>query len=161
VTDYWAKEEATIEKVKEALLSLGEVLQETEAIGIFGSLARGEGFTEHSDIDVFVVVKEVKPGFETDDLWYRRVREVLRKFWRGVTVLVYTVRDLEAISNWHVLRLAVEGILVYDQGGIGKLFEEIIEAAEKAGLEQRRIRDRWVWTIKDMKPGQVVEVKVR
>ena len=47
----------SIEKVKEALLSLGDKLTEAEAIGICGSLARGD-FDDKSDIDIFVIVKQ-------------------------------------------------------------------------------------------------------
>jgi predicted nucleotidyltransferase len=91
----------TIEEVKEALLTLGDELQEAEAVGIFGSLARGD-FSPASDIDIFVVVKEDESEgrcLEVDDLWWRRVRDALSKFQRDVTVLVYSTEGLRKISN--------------------------------------------------------------
>ena len=115
----------TIETVKEALLSLGEVLEEAEAIGIFGSLARGT-LSPRSDIDVFVVVREKDPHGEDDMRWWLRIQRVLEPFQRDVTVLVYTVRGLKQISNWYVLRLASEGVIVYDRGGITQLFQQIL-----------------------------------
>ncbi len=46
-------EKVTIDRAKDTLLSLGHKLEEAEAIGICGSLARGWDFVPKSDIDVF------------------------------------------------------------------------------------------------------------
>lgn len=151
----------TIEGVKEALLSLGDALNEAEAIGVFGSLARGIGFTEHSDIDVFVVLKEAKPGFETDYLWHRRISDALARFGRDVTVLIYTVGDLKAILGWYTLRLAAEGIILFDKGGVQGIFNCMVRAAEQAGLVRKPIDDTWVWsTPPGLKFGQVIDFKL-
>jgi len=75
-----------------------------------------------------------------------------------VTVLVYTVKGLRAISNWYVLRLASEGILVLDRGDIGDLFKKIRQAAKAAGLTQKRVAGSWVWEASDMEPGEVLEI---
>jgi len=152
----------TIEEVKEALLTLGDELQEAEAVGIFGSLARGD-FSPASDIDIFVVVKEDENEgrcLEVDDLWWRRVRDALSKFQRDVTVLVYSTEGLRKISNWYVLRLASDGILVFDQGGIGELFDKILETARKTGLRQVKRGHHWVWSAPDLKLGEVLEMEV-
>jgi len=50
--------EVLLRRIKKALLDLGDGLEQAEAIGICGSLARGKDFGPRSDIDVFVVVKE-------------------------------------------------------------------------------------------------------
>ena len=150
----------SVERVKKALLSLGEGLREAEAIGICGSLARGEDFSEESDIDMFVVVREREPGHETDMRWWKRIKKALSEFERDVTVLVYTVKGLRAVSNWYALRLASEGILAFDQGNVAELFREIVKAAEAAGLSQEKIDGSWVWMAKGIKPGKVLEVKL-
>ncbi|MFQ6014547.1 MAG: nucleotidyltransferase domain-containing protein, partial [Anaerolineae bacterium] len=125
----------TIDEVKEALLSIGDALQEAEAVGIFGSLARGD-FSPRSDIDVFVVVTKKGKGIEVDELWWHRINDVLRKFQRDVTVLVYSTEALRRIAGWDVLRLATDGVFVFDRGNIEELFHKIVEAAKKAGLVQ-------------------------
>jgi len=152
----------TIEEVKEALLALGDELHEAEAVGICGSLVRGD-FSPTSDIDIFVVVKEDENEgrcLEVDDLWWRRVRDTLSKFQRDVTVLVYSIEGLRKISNWYVLRLASDGILVFDQGGIGELFDKILETARETGLRQVKRGKHWVWSAPDLKLGEVLELEV-
>lgn len=146
--------------VKEAILSLGEQLKEAEAIGVMGSLVRGD-FNDHSDIDVFVVIKERRPGYDVDRVWWERIRDVLGKFRRNVTVITYSVNGLKKIINWYVLRLASEAIFIYDKGGIKELFNRIIETARQAGLEEREIGTHKVWSAKNLKLGQrlVLEVK--
>lgn len=152
-------DEVTLERVKEVLLSsLGDDLQEAEALGICGSLARGTGFSEHSDIDVFVVVREKEPGDTTDRRWWQRIQRVLEPFGRDVTVLVYSVAGLKAVSNWYVLRLAVEGVLIHDRADIAHLFEQIVQAARQAGLVQEMIGDRLVWTVSPGRAGTPIEV---
>lgn len=151
--------EVTLERVKEVLLSsLGHGLQEAEALGICGSLARGTDFSEHSDIDVFVIVREKEPGGTTDKRWWQRIQRVLEPFGRDVTVLVYSVAGLKAVSNWYVLRLAAEGVLIHDQADIARLFEQIVQAARQAGLVQEMIGDRLVWTVSPDRAGAPIEV---
>jgi predicted nucleotidyltransferase len=140
-----------ISEVKEAILSLGEKLNEVEAIGIMGSLARGD-FDEKSDIDVFVVVKEKIPGTDVERAWWERINDALSKFKRDVTVILYSVKGLKRISNWYVLRLASEGVLLYDRGGIKDLFKKIVETARRAGLEEREAGGkRKIWVAKNLK----------
>lgn len=152
--------ELKISEVEKAILSLGEKLEEAEAVGIMGSLARGD-LHKHSDIDVFVVVKERKPDCDVDRIWWNRINKALRKFRRDVTVITYSVNGLRRISNWYVLRLASEGVLIYDKGGIKELFDRIIKTAREAGLVERKIGTRKVWSAENLKPGErlILEVK--
>jgi len=143
----------TVEGVKNAILLLGEELQQAEAIAIIGSLARGK-ITPRSDIDILVVVKEKHIQ------WYERIRKALAKFEREVTVLVYPRKALENISSWYVLRVAAEGIIIFDQGNIADLFRRIVEAAYKAGLIQEKLGDVYIWTCPGIKFGQIIEVKL-
>lgn len=150
----------SLSEVKEAILSLGEVLSEAEAVGIMGSLARGD-FNERSDIDVFVVVKERRSDYDVDRTWWEKMHDVLSKFRRDITVIVYSIEGLKKILNWYVLRLASEGIIVYDKGGIKLLFNKIIETARNAGLVEREVGTHRVWSAKNLRLGEefVLEVK--
>jgi predicted nucleotidyltransferase len=149
----------SIKGVKEAILSLGDSLKDAEAVGVCGSLARGD-FGKRSDIDVFVVVKDGMDK-DVDTLWWRRIRDALKHFRRDVTVIVYSVKGLEKIITWYVLRLASEGVLVYDKSGIKDLFKEIVRTAKEAGLVEKRIGNRRVWSAPNLRVGErlVLEVK--
>jgi predicted nucleotidyltransferase len=146
-------------RIEEALLSLSDGLEEAEAIGICGSLARGKDFGPQSDIDVFVVVKEADLRPETHRIWWDKIREALNGLDRDVTVLVYTRQALEEICNWYVLRLASEGIVLFDKGGIKELFGRIVQAARDAGLVEEEIEGDRVWT-SQIKYGEILEVKL-
>ena len=86
---------------------------------------------------------------------------MLREFRRDITVLVYSIKGLKKIINWYVLRLASEGIVIYDKGGVKDLFNKIIAAAREAGLVEKEIGGHKVWSAETLEFGQrlVVEVK--
>lgn len=151
----------TVDRVKRALLdALGDRLHQVEALGIFGSLARGRDFADHSDIDIFVIVQAKEAGSATDQRWWQMVRQALEPFERDVTVLVYTVGALRAVANWYVLRIATEGILIYDQGHIASVFDQIVQAGHQAGLVQERVADCNVWTVRPERTGKPLEVSL-
>lgn len=154
------KPDLSIDGIRAAILSLGDKLEETEAIGICGSLARGD-FHEKSDIDIFVVVKERNLGMDIDRIWWDRINEVLKEYRRDITVLVYSIKGLKKIITWYVLRLASEGILIYDKGGIKELFAKIIDAARKAGLVEKKIGNHRVWSAPKLKIGERLVVGVK
>jgi predicted nucleotidyltransferase len=154
-------QQVTLDRVKEVLLSaLADKLSGVEALGVFGSLARGSDFFEHSDIDIFVIVQEKEPAGVIDQRWWQWVKQALEPFDRDVTVLVYTVAGLRAVANWYVLRLAMEGVLVYDRADIAGLFDQIVQAAHRAGLVQERIDERQVWTLRPERVGQPLEINL-
>lgn len=149
-----------IEDVKEALLSLDDrELREAEAIYLVGSLARGVDFTQRSDLDIVVVVKEKTP--QTDILWYRRMYRVLAKFRRDITVLVYSLKGIESISNWYVLRMAQEGVSLYDKANVAGLFKEVVETAKRAGLVEREVGNFKVWSNIHRKLGESLEIPIK
>jgi predicted nucleotidyltransferase len=153
------KAEVLLKQIKEALLSLDDGLEQAEAIGICGSLARGKDFGPRSDIDVFVVVKEGDLEPETHRMWWDRIRKALDGLNRDVTVLVYTRKALEEICNWYVLRLASEGIVLFDKSGVKEFFERIVQAARDAGLVEEEIEGDKVWTSR-IKYRETLEVKL-
>lgn len=142
--------------IKSAILKLD--LHGAQGVGILGSLVRGD-FTDKSDIDIFVVVENKQE--ETDSFWKRKIREGLKSFGRDTTVLVYTLKGLKEINNWYVLRLASEGILIYDKANVQELFKKIIKAAKDAGLKEIKRGDSRVWSINRwLKKGETFEVRV-
>lgn len=149
-----------IKDIKKAILSLGEGLNEVEAIGIFGSLARGEDLTPKSDIDIFVVIKDDQGGRDLHMLWYKRLKRVMRRFKREITVLLYTVDSLKEICNWYVLRLASEGRLVYDKANINRLFKKIIKVAKDNGLEERELNGKRYWHSPKLRLGERLVLRV-
>jgi len=155
------RSKVTLPRVKKTLLTkLRDHLDEVEAMGIFGSLARGT-FGERSDIDVFLVLPD--DPVEVQEMWWHRVSDALEDFQRDVTVLVYTFEGLKAVSNWYVLRLASEGVLIYDPGNrVKQLFKKIIKAAHKAGLVERDVGGgQKVWTTRrPLERGEIIEVRV-
>jgi predicted nucleotidyltransferase len=137
--------EELIRQIKDSILGL-EGLEEAEAIGTFGSLARGR-LHYRSDIDIFVVVKEKGEGI--DVLWYRRIRDALSHIDMGVTVLVYSLKGLRKISNWYVLRLAKEAVILYDKGEVRRLFTRTLEEAKKVGLEEDQVNGYRFWRFRE------------
>ena len=149
----------TIEAVQKDLTSREEYLEEVEGIGIFGSLARNDFSGQMSDIDIFVILE--KATYSDDELWIRRIKELLDKYERDITVLVYDLPSLKKVCNWYVLELASDSLLVYDKGKVRSYFNKIIKAAEKAGLV-RTVYDRHpIWGLSRAAiPGEVIRVEV-
>lgn len=148
-----------LKKVKKSILSLGKELQDLEAIGICGSLARGVDFNSRSDIDIFIVIKEkVKENIEL--YWYKRLKSVLKTFNREITVLVYSIKGLKMISNWYVLRLASEGILIYDKANIGELFNKIIAKAKSEGMVEQTLHGVKFWSLNKERIGKPLSLSL-
>lgn len=108
------KGKVTIDKVKKDLFSLGSFFDEIGAIGITGSLARGD-FGERSDIDVFIVVDDQRFSKELEEIWYERVYRALKEYWRDLTLFIYPIGSLRGVSSWAVLNLASESLIIFDK----------------------------------------------
>ena len=149
-----------VDEIKKAIIACGESLNEIEAIGLCGSLTRGD-FSSKSDIDIFIVIPD---GFSERKAWLqwnRKLREQLKVFQRDITVLIYSPKSLKKISSWYVLRLASEGILIYDQNGkVEGLFKKIIQVAKEAGLVEEEIHGHKYWVKKDLQIGKTFEIRV-
>ena len=149
----------SIEKIKNTLFSSDIKFEELICLGICGSLARGD-FNEKSDIDIFIVVEDNKWKKELTEIWYHRLKKILRNYHRGLTVLIYPVKGLKMIATWQVFSLASEGIILYDRGNIKELFEKIIEKTEEWGLVKKKYGRHPVWMFKDIEPGKEIELKL-
>ncbi len=84
----------------------------------------------------------------------------MKDFRRDVTVLVCSIKGLKNIITWYVLRLASEGILVYDKGNIKELFKKMIATARKAGFVEKEIGPHKVWSAPNLKLGERLAIRV-
>ncbi len=154
----------TLRGVKRALLTLPEKqLKQAEGIAVFGSLARGYDWHEHSDIDIVVVVKKKKGRFgtDTDSLWDHRIRDALAHYGRDVTVFVYTVDMIKEVPHWEALRMCTDAKVLIDNNGVRQLFKAVVKAAEDVGLRQKWTGHRWVWYKPRLKLGEIIEFRVQ
>jgi predicted nucleotidyltransferase len=120
------------------------------AVGLFGSLARGD-FDERSDIDIFVITEKELPLQEQDEL-YNAFSALIPIFNRDVTVLVYDLNGLKRVPTWQTLNLVKDACLVIDRVEVAKTFERILQEAKTHGIvydEQER-----VFRLK--RPGRVI-----
>jgi predicted nucleotidyltransferase len=118
------------DKVRQIALTLGK--KEILAVGLFGSLARGD-FDERSDIDIFVITEKELPLGEQDELYYT-FSQLIPVSGRDVTVLVYDINGLKRIPTWQTLNLAKDARFVYDRAGIEEVFKRILQEAEAHGI---------------------------
>lgn len=126
------------DEIRQITLRLGK--REVLAVGLFGSLARGD-FGERSDIDIFVITEEQVPLKEQDELYYA-FSELIPRFGRDITVLIYDIRSLKRIPTWQTLNLVKDAHFVYDRAEIAALFEKILRKAAEHGIvydEQEKV----------------------
>ncbi|HIE52897.1 MAG TPA: nucleotidyltransferase domain-containing protein [Armatimonadetes bacterium] len=149
--------------VREDILSLGERLEEVEAVGIVGSLAWDNFDEKRSDIDLFVVLPDGLEDYEAvEKRWWKLLHGLLApKYQRDVDILFYTLKTVRQVPRWESLSMASDGVLIFDKGKVGKLFKRIVQEAEKQGLERIQFHNRPLWQIKPpVKIGTVVRVEI-
>ncbi len=140
-----------IEEVKGEVERIAKNLRkETLAVGLFGSLARGE-FNEKSDIDIFVITSKELTLKEQDEFYYA-FSELIPRFGRDVTVLVYDIESLKKIPSWQTFNLIRDAIFVHDVSGIEKIFKDILRKAEQHGI----VYDEKERVFKLKKKGRIV-----
>ena len=123
-----------IERVKDGARQIALKLGKKEilAVGLFGSLTRGD-FGERSDIDIFVITEKELPLRKQDELYYT-FSELIPRFGRDITVLVYDIKSLKRIPTWQTLNLVKDACFVYDRAGIEKIFKKILHEATEHGI---------------------------
>lgn len=156
------REPCTVEAVTEEVRKLGPLLEETEGVGIFGSLLWPK-FNERSDIDLFVVLPEEDYGDENQFRWLRLLSRPLReRFRRDVHVIFYTLRALKKVPDWYTILLASDHALIYDKGAVEPILRRIVAEAERVGLVR-------VWTHRNcptwkmgrpLRFGEIIRVEV-
>jgi len=118
------------DEVKQITLRLGK--KEILAVGLFGSLTRGD-LNERSDIDIFVITAKEIPLREQDELYYA-FSELIPRFGRDITVLVYDINGLKRIPTWQTLNLVKDACFVYDRAEVEKIFQKVLQKAEEHGI---------------------------
>ena len=118
------------DEVKQITLRLGK--KEILAVGLFGSLTRGD-LNERSDIDIFVITEKEIPLREQDELYYA-FSELIPRFGRDITVLVYDINGLKRIPTWQTLNLVKDACFVYDRAEVEKIFQKVLQKAEEHGI---------------------------
>ena len=118
------------DEVRQITLRLGK--KEILALGLFGSLTRKD-FDERSDIDIFVITEKEIPLREQDELYYA-FSELIPRFGRDITVLVYDINGLKRIPTWQTLNLVKDACFVYDRADIEKIFQKVLQKAEEHGI---------------------------
>ena len=134
--------------VRQIALRLGK--KEILAVGLFGSLTRGN-FDERSDIDIFVITEKELSLKEQDELYYT-FSELISKFGRDITVLVYDINGLKEIPTWQTLNLVRDAYFIEDRAEIEKIFKQILQEAERHGI----VYDDQEKVFKLKKPERVV-----
>jgi predicted nucleotidyltransferase len=118
------------DEVRQITLRLGK--KEILAVGLFGSLARGD-LEERSDIDIFVITEKEISLREQDELYYA-FSELIPRFGRDITVLVYDINGLKRVPTWQTLNLMKDAHFVYDRAVIEKIFKKVLQKAEEHGI---------------------------
>lgn len=118
------------DEVRQITLRLGK--KEILAVGLFGSLTRKD-FDERSDIDIFVITEKEIPLREQDELYYA-FSELIPRFGRDITVLVYDINGLKRVPTWQTLNLVKDACFVYDRADIEKIFQKVLQRAEEHGI---------------------------
>ena len=140
--------EEIVDEIGRIVKDLGR--KDVLAAGLFGSMARGD-FNERSDIDVFVVT-EKELGIKEQDEFYYAFSELIRRFGRDVTVLVYDVKSLKRVPSWQTLNMVKDAVFAYDAGGVKEIFRKILDEAEKSGV----FYDEEEGTFRSRRRGRVV-----
>lgn len=120
------------------------------AVGLFGSLARGD-FDERSDIDIFAITEKDLPLEEQDEL-YNAFSALIPRFDRDVTVLIYDLKGLKRLPTWQTLNLVKDACLVIDRAEVAKTFERILQEAEAHGI----VYDEQEQVFRLKRPGRVI-----
>jgi len=141
-----------IKRIKKEVRKIALNLRKKEvlAVGLFGSLARGD-FNEKSDIDIFIITNTELTLKEQDELYYT-FSELIPKFGRDMTVLVHDIESLKKVPSWQTLNLIKDACFVYDSGRIKEAFKMILEEAEQYGI----IYDSKEKVFKLKKPGRTI-----
>lgn len=141
-----------IEGIKEKLREIALNLRREEilAVGLFGSLARGD-FDERSDIDIFVITQKELTLREQDKLYFN-FSESLSNFKRDITVLTYDINSLNKVPSWQTLNLLKDAHFVFDKGSLKEIFGMILKEAEKCGI----VYDNEEKVFKLKRPGRTI-----
>jgi len=123
-----------IDRVKEDVRQISQAIGRKEilAVGLFGSFTRGD-YDKRSDIDIFIITEKGLPLKEQDELYFA-FSELIPRFGRDISVLVYDINGLKKIPTWQTLNLVKDACFVDDRAEIEKIFKKILQQAEEHGI---------------------------
>jgi len=135
------------------------------SVALFGSVARGTA-NEHSDIDLFVVIRDLPVGaFARREVVEPVHQTLLSKLNELLLAGIYTdlievLRTPEEAGRFHMLYLdmMLEARLLYDRDDFMKTrLARVRRKAQELGSTRRQIGDVSYWDLKpDFVPGEVI-----
>jgi len=120
------------------------------AVGLFGSLARGD-YHERSDIDIFVITEKELTLAEEHEL-YRAFRDLRALFRKDTTILVYDLKGVKRVPSWQTLSMIKDACFLVDRAQVQELFEKILQQAAEHGI----VFDEREKLFRLTRPGKVV-----
>ncbi len=135
--------QGNVVRVNEAARSITDKFgKKIVAISLFGSSARKEA-GERSDIDLFIVVRDMPKGMERRRTLYDAAYQGLEG--GDITIVDADQEDLftqELEVTPLLLNIAWDSLILHDPDGkLSKLFVEIRRKVEESGLERYRTTD--------------------
>ena len=137
------------------------------SVALFGSVARGTA-DAHSDIDLFVVVRDLPRGAFRRREVVEAAREALlpelERLWEaGIYAdFVELLRTPEEAERFHLLYLDMtdEALLLHDRDGfLAERLERVRERMAELGTTRRRVGNVTYWDLKpDFRPGEVIRL---
>ena len=134
-------------------------------VALFGSVARGTA-DDHSDIDLFVVIRDLPTGAfarrEVVESVHRALQPELAKLLQSnvYTDLIEVLRTPEEAEHFHLLYLdmMLEAQLLYDRDGFMQdRLAQVRERADELGAIRRQTGDGYYWDLKpDFVPGEII-----
>jgi predicted nucleotidyltransferase len=135
------------------------------SVALFGSVARGTAH-EHSDIDLFVVIKDLPVGAfarrEVVEPVHQALLPELNKLLQAsiYTDLIEVLRTPEEAGRFHMLYLdmMLEAQLLCDRDGfMEERLARVRQRADELGARRRQLGDVSYWDLKpDFVPGDVI-----
>jgi len=138
------------------------------SIVLFGSIARGDAGPS-TDVDLIVVsdsfpkspsksadiiIEAFEALKETDE--YDRLRSA--GIFLNIDPIGYRAADLGGVPPL-MLDVAHEGILLFDDGFMEKVLDEVSARLKRLGARRVRTKSGWYWDLKpDYKFGEAVEI---
>ena len=148
-----------------AHLLLEQLGERLVSVALFGSVARG-GANARSDIDLFVVIRDLPAGAFRRREVVRPVREALlaelETLWQAGVYADFceVLRTPQEAERFHLLYLdmTVEGLLLYDREGfLADRLAQVRERLGELGSRRRQMGDVTYWDLKpDFVPGEAI-----
>ncbi|MCX7969587.1 MAG: nucleotidyltransferase domain-containing protein [Armatimonadetes bacterium] len=137
------------------------------SIALFGSVARGEA-TETSDIDLFIVCRQLPRGvfkrYELLEPIREELRSDLEKLWKqgiyaNFTELTFTEEEAKRL-RWIYLDMVEDAVILFDRSGfLEGILNALRNRLQELGARREEVNGVRYWVLKpDWKPGEVIEL---